>query len=575
MKSIITNPVLFEGYENTRLENHEERVARVGKACRFADLAKSELTGVPIAGYRDKTGELNIAFEEDTHALILGSTRSGKTTGYVIPFINIKARMKNKDSMIITDPKGELYRLTADRLRKEGYVVKLLNFRDYKHSEYWNPLTGIYRKYQAAMDILNEITARQTETGAWLYEFRGETYTDANKAEIRALKEQIVAINDVKNEIENFATNLVITYSSTDPYWEDSARDVLKAFIFAMLEDSRNETRGKRPLITEKTFSIRTILDIYGTFSFTKGRCEGDRGYFSGRPDGSLAKQLFTAPVLNNAETTRQCVLSAFNSKMAPFREIVAQMITCGNSMDLTALFGSKKPVAVFVSYRDEAKTSYSVIKQFVTEAYTVLIEKANERPELKLERPVYFLLDEFGNLPAIKDFDTVISACGGRNIWFVLVLQSYAQLASNYGADVAEIIKENLNMHVFFGTNSPDTKKAFSQECGQRTIVSPRSIYEGSGEELRIILDTVPVVPVSKLNCLEEGTCYITQSNSYSVLSSRIERSYRCEEYKNEDSSATDYKAAIDVFSDKYIYATAKMLAVQKKYTSFMDDDF
>ncbi len=579
MDSIITNPVLFEGYENTKLETHAERVARVGKACRFADLGKTELTGVPVAGYRDENDELKIAFEEDTHALILGSTRSGKTTGYVIPFINIKARMKHKDSMIITDPKGELYRLTADRLRQEGYVVKLLNFRDYKHSEYWNPLSNIFRKYQRAMDILTEISADLGYDGKWRYNFRGTAYTDEKKVESRVRKEQRVMLNDVKNDIEDFTGGLIQTLSTKDPYWEDSAREVLKAFLYAMLEDSRDETRGKRPKITEETFSIRTILDIYGAFTFSKSNNYGDNGYFTMRSDDSIAKQLIVTPVITNADSTRQCILSEFSVKMAPFREIVAQMITCGNSLDLKELFGGKKPVAVFVCYRDEAKTSYAVVKQFVTEAYTVLIEKANERKELKLERPVYFLLDEFGNLPAIKDFDTVISACGGRNIWFVLVLQSYAQLAQNYGNEVAEIIKENLNMHIFFGTNSPDTKKAFSDECGKRTIVSPRSIYEGSGEELKIILDTVPVVPVSKLNCLEEGKCYVTQSNSYSVLCSHIERSYRCPEYKNDESSASEYMAAIDVFSDKYTYPLQKLLDASKNQRRSYDlddiDDF
>ena len=49
--------------------------------------------------------------------------------------------------MIISDPKGEIYRTTAAALREQGYNVRLLNFRDYRHSECWNPMTPIFRKY--------------------------------------------------------------------------------------------------------------------------------------------------------------------------------------------------------------------------------------------------------------------------------------------------------------------------------------------------------------------------------------------------------------------------------------------
>ncbi len=54
-----------------------------------------------------------------------------------------------------------------------------------------------------------------------------------------------------------------------------------------------------------------------------------------------------------------------------------------------------------------------------------------------QLKRPFYFLLDEFGNLPKFNDFDKVISACGGRNIWFLLILQSYAQLDHIYKKEI------------------------------------------------------------------------------------------------------------------------------------------
>ena len=85
----------------------------------------------------------------------------------------------------------------------------------------------------------------------------------------------------------------------------------------------------------------------------------------------------------------------------------------------------SGRPTVVFISYPDETKVYYQVISTFVQSAYTYLINYANDMPSGKLDVPFYFILDEFGNFPKIVDFDTVISACGGRNIWFDIVLQS------------------------------------------------------------------------------------------------------------------------------------------------------
>ena len=47
---------------------------------------------------------------------------------------------KYKKSIIVTDPKGEIYRKTSSYFRDIGYVVKVLNLNDMRHSDRWNPL---------------------------------------------------------------------------------------------------------------------------------------------------------------------------------------------------------------------------------------------------------------------------------------------------------------------------------------------------------------------------------------------------------------------------------------------------
>jgi type IV secretion system protein VirD4 len=83
----------------------------------------------------------------DNHAIVFGSTGSGKSRGYVKPFIyqTIKRSVKRRESIVLVDPKGELYESTAEYMRSEevGYTVKVFNLLDPLHSDGWNPLNDI------------------------------------------------------------------------------------------------------------------------------------------------------------------------------------------------------------------------------------------------------------------------------------------------------------------------------------------------------------------------------------------------------------------------------------------------
>ncbi len=80
------------------------------------------------------------------HNMIIGSTGSGKSQALSFPFIRIMA--KAGESMIVTDPKGELYEGTAEDLRKRGYNIVILNFRDPQKGNCWNPFSLPYKLYK-------------------------------------------------------------------------------------------------------------------------------------------------------------------------------------------------------------------------------------------------------------------------------------------------------------------------------------------------------------------------------------------------------------------------------------------
>ena len=75
----------------------------------------------------------------EPHALIMGASGSGKTQCMMFPLLKILAR--HGESVIVTDPKGELYEECGKLLQEKGYKVILLNFRDPKEGSAWNPFS--------------------------------------------------------------------------------------------------------------------------------------------------------------------------------------------------------------------------------------------------------------------------------------------------------------------------------------------------------------------------------------------------------------------------------------------------
>ncbi|MBR4943043.1 MAG: type IV secretory system conjugative DNA transfer family protein [Clostridia bacterium] len=546
------NEKLLTGYENSKLLHYKDLSKMEGATVRYKDLPSTDCVGV-LKSCQYVDGELLQTYSAmESHVGVIAATRLGKTTSYVIPTVFSFLSQKRKRSMILSDPKGEIYRCTAPALKKAGYKVKLINFRDYLHSECWNMLTPIFRKYRAIKNIPNEVELVKDENGVPRNRFRGRIYTSQRRLEEDIAFMQGIATEEVGNDIDTLSQMFIETQKLNDPYWEDSARDVMRAFLWAMLEDSDLTVNP----ITEDTYSFSTVLNILANFRDNGGSTYNDGGYFTSRKSTSRAYQLAKNSFIENAPQTRKCVMSTFNSKMSVFRESAMRLITSCNSFEMDELVG-EEPVAIFIDYRDEVKVHYQIISLFVQSAYNYLISRAGRMDKGKLEVPFYFILDEFGNFPKMKDFETTISACAGRNIFFILIIQSYAQLNSVYGADVAEIIRDNLNMHVFFGSNNPSTLEAFSRECGEMTRISPLSALNGKSREIEAYdKETIPLVPKSALAHFEVGECIVTEANCGYVLFSRLERYYLWRELEGiEYANEFEYVCPINPFDKKYTY--------------------
>ena len=545
---------LLYGYDNTKLISYEDMPKDFPVTVAYDDLPDLAINGV-LKANRYVDGKLMQTYSlQENHILTIAATRLGKTTSCVIPLIASFARQKVKRSFIVSDPKGELYKTLAATLKNEGYKVLLFNLRDYAHSELWNPLSDIYKKFRRGVEIEDEVELVATEQGP-RNRFRGVVYEDQTLLDTAIEQMRNLIYADVDADLDKTAYAIIPPDQAKDQYWNEAPRQLFKALAWAMLEDS--VAPGKREPITEDTFSFNTLFNIMS--SLTERQAYDDDDYFSGRGQDSRAYN-YARSIIENAAGTRQCIVSCFNAKMEGYRNSTIRLLTACSSFTMESLT-TGEPTVVFISYPDESKVYYQIISTFIQNAYTYLIGYANGRPNGKLDIPFYFILDEFGNFPPIADFDVVISACGGRNIWFDLVLQSYAQLNNVYGDKTAEIIRDNLNLHIFLGSNNPDTLKAFSQECGSMTRISPMSALNGSKEEIdHYTIENIPLIPISRLAALKPGECIVTEANSGYVLFSKMERYFVCKEFSTlPQASDQDYEVRINPLDKKYNYTPRK----------------
>jgi type IV secretion system protein VirD4 len=462
---------LAANLEQSRFETDEEIEKNFAK-CEWGSLKEKEIAGTPIMA-REESGELSVIFAKPAHTMVIGTTGSGKTTTFVSPSIQILSELKSHPSMLISDPKGELYADHSEALREKGYEVKVLDLRNPYNSVRWNPLERPFLLYQRAAHLESEATADE-ERGC--YVFDGKDYwSEAEKDSAVQVKKQL--LNDmVYEDLNDICTVLCPVTNKEEPMWESGAKNFILAIALAMLEDSLDPSLG----MTKEKYNFYSLMKVATS---TDDDCEQLIEYFKHRSPLSKAVSL-SKQVMDSSDKTRSSYLSSTFDKISMFSDLSLCALTSENEIE----FGSmgERPIALFLQIPDEKETRHTLASMVILQAYKELVYKANTYPELTLPKPVYFILDEFGNLPKIHKMEQMVTVGRSRNIWMNLIIQSYSQLAKTYDEKSADIIKSNCNIQVFIGTTDLKTIEDFSKRCGNYSIVQ-RSVGFNSakGEDI------------------------------------------------------------------------------------------
>lgn len=376
-----------------------------------------------------------------THSLVIGGTGSGKTQGLVLPTININAKSKIKPSMVITDIKGELYQSQRKILQEENYDVKILNLRKITESITWNPLKIIYDQFKLMLLTNNKQMKLQ-------------------------LKVQI------QSDIQDLSKTLFINEKQIDSFWNDSSALIIEAIILGILEKTEilinNNIDDSK--ITEKILEKYLPVNRFNLASVTVIASLGKDmiNWFKSFPDTSVAK-LTANHLLQSGSKTLINILMTISTKLSLFKNDFIRNLTCQNDLDFQDFIN--KPVALFIVIPDESSNYYLFISLLISQLYKFLVQYSNKNNNGKLIKPVYFLCDEFGNIPAISNIETIITIARSRNIFFQLILQNLQQLKEKYGKEKSDIIFANCSLHIFLQTMDLDTAEKYSKILGDTTV--------------------------------------------------------------------------------------------------------
>mgnify|MGYP005759037007 FL=1 len=460
--------VIYTGLEQAHFQTDEEIIKNY-KTISYNDLPNIEVEGIPVKAEETKK-DFNITLAKPAHTLIIGTTGSGKTTTFISPTIQILANTKSKPSMLISDPKGELYALHAKSLLKRGYDVKVLDLRNPYCSIRWNPLEKPFEMYQEMLSLDNKVSVNEEE-GYYIFENKIYYDKDELNAVIQVKKQEL--FDEVYEDLNDICSVLCPVKNKSEPIWESGAKNFILAITLAMLEDSENPNNE----MTKEKFNFFNIMKIATN---TQNDCEDLMEYFKHRSPISKSVSL-SKQVLDASDKTRGSYLSTIFDKLSMFSDMSICSLTSANEIDFAEI--STKPTALFLQIPDEKETRHTLAAMVILQAYKALVAKANTYPDLSLPRSVYFLLDEFGNLPQVHKLEQMITVGRSRKIWLALVVQSYAQLAKVYDEKSADIIKSNCNIQIFIGTTDQKTIEEFSKKCGNYSIIQKNVSFSSSND--------------------------------------------------------------------------------------------
>lgn len=513
-----------------KLENKNEH-----GSSKFADFKeikhnfdKENLNNINKVGFPIWYEKINNKFEnvyfdnKSPHFLLVGSTGAGKSVTVSIPTSIHFATSKEKHSVVLTDPKGELFRATGKIFANNGFDIITIDFREPTKSTKINIMqpiidewkehcqfnrcmifflsyflkknkislskiltnkkyeTQIKEKYQIEDYIIDIIKNNKEELES---NIRSKKLYDSNVLKQYTFDDKKFLNNKSNNELLNYIkdnqnqsskhqaetnrlvislANLIFTEKeSKDPFWINAAKQLFIGIVGIFIEDYKNG------LIDENKINIASIKKFQNSSLIKENQLYLQQN-LNTRNYGSLSKDYLTS-IISSAENTYKSITAVFGEKMSIFDDLNVENITSISEFKFTNI--GNKPTALFIIVPDEDRAYF----QLVTIILGMLIKDLTKFANLPqnngtLPVKVEWILDEFANCPPLDSIETVVSVARSRGMRFYFFIQSFSQLNQVYGKEIANIIQDNCAL-VYLKTNTVETAEVIAKKLGKSTV--------------------------------------------------------------------------------------------------------
>lgn len=389
-----------------------------------------------VVGCKGKAETIALVDDQDVHALMIGAAGVGKTAYFLYP--NIEYACASGMSFISTDTKGDIYRNYGGIAQKYyGYNISVLDLRNPTKS-HGNNLLHLVNKY---MDLYKKSVEEKKENIS--YKAKAEKYS------------KIIAKTIILNGMDgaNFGQNA---------FFYDAAEGLLTSAILLVSEFGEEGTRH--------IVSVFKIIQDLLAPSKVKGQTQF-KLLLNKLPPEHKARW-FAGSALNSGEQSMLSVMSTAMSRLNTFLDTELEQILCFDTEIDAERFCNEKS-AIFIVMPEEDNSKYFMVSLILQQLYREILSVADENGG-QLKNRVMMYLDEFGTLPKIESAEMMFSASRSRKVSIVPIIQSFAQLNKNYGAEGAEIITDNTQLTIFGGF-APNSKSAevLSKAMGSRTVLS------------------------------------------------------------------------------------------------------
>lgn len=342
--------------------------------------------------------------------LVIGAPGTGKSWGFVRPMIF--QCVKRRESMILTDPKAELYESTAGYLADMGYEVRVFNLLEMEHSDRWNCI--------------------------------GEADYDERLIPIIAS----TIINNTSSEKE------------AGDFWAKAELNLLTALLYYVQND-KDVSGNVLPLSQRRLGRILSLLTENGLEKIDREIKLLPAGHPAKGPYG-----LF----LQAKENIRGNIVIGLGNRLNVFQDKLVDALTADSTIDLT--LPGHKPCAYFCILSAQDHTYAFLSSLFFTMIFSRLEQYARrETEDGKLPVPVNFVLDEFPSIGKLGDFKRSIAFTRGFRMNCIVIVQSIAQLADIYPRREWEEITACCDATICLGVNDTTSAQFVSEKCGMTTI--------------------------------------------------------------------------------------------------------